>query len=369
MKKVIYTLFVAGVLITSCKKNDPTPEPLPVPTPEPKYTVPTTYTFDNVNYSGQTYRLSMTDELMEYIESANTPNTVLDAVKMKNMYANSNAPFADNTLNTSGKQLKNKVYSDAQPIIETYFDTLAHISQSTVSGSNGTAGVVTSTDGSKKYLLTKTGFDYAERVEKSLMGALMYYQICEVYLSESQIGNSVDNTNVVAGEGTAMEHHWDEAFGYFGAATDFPANTSGLKYWAKYANARNAVLQCNKKLMDAFITGRAAITGKDMATKDAQVIIIKTELERVAVATAISYLNRAKSSFSDDAVRNHVLSEAYTLIDGLRYNSAKKITNEQIEEIKNYIGSNFYTVSTTGLDNAKNKLSTIYGMDSIKDSL
>jgi hypothetical protein len=73
------------------------------------------------------------------------------------------------------------------------------------------AGVVTTKDGAKSYLLSPAGIDYAELVEKSIMGATFYFQATGVYLSEEKTGDAVDNTTVKSGEGTPMEHHWDEA--------------------------------------------------------------------------------------------------------------------------------------------------------------
>jgi len=58
------------------------------------------------------------------------------------------------------------------------------------------------------------------------MGACLYYQATSVYMGASKM--DVDNETIVPGEGTAMQHHWDEAFGYFSVPKDFPLNKSGL---------------------------------------------------------------------------------------------------------------------------------------------
>lgn len=370
-KKSLLIALPVAMLSVSCKKEE-TPEPSNPATTTPTYTVPTTYTFTNVSYIGQTQRLSMVGEMATYMKTGNTSGTVLSASTMKNMYSNTGSPFTDAALNTSGKQIKDKVFSLDQAMFEAYMDTLADVSTSTVAGTSGVAGVVVSpNDASKKYLCGANGIEYSQIIEKGLMGGLMYYQTTAVYLDDAKIGPTVDNTTVVTGQGTNMEHAWDEAFGYFGAPTDFPASAtiSQAKYWAKYCNSRNALLNTNTTLMDAFLKGRAAISNKDNTTKEAQRTIIRDTWEKVIAATIISYINVSKASISDDAVRNHALSEGLGMLMNLKYNPTKKITNAQITQVENYIGRNLYNVSITNLDAAKDLLSTVYGLDSVKNNL
>ncbi|MCG3166706.1 MAG: hypothetical protein POELPBGB_02486 [Bacteroidia bacterium] len=348
------------ILVQSCKPDDN----------EPQYDVPTTYNFTNVNYSGQTTRLDMMGELLTYIKSANAGGVVLDAQKMKDMFANENSQFTDAALNTSGKQLKNKCFPTDVAYYESLFDAAAVASQSTNPGSNGVAGIVTSTtDATKKYLQSENGFEYAQIIEKGLMGAIIYYQAVGHYLTEDEVGDAVDNTTVTPGEGTPMEHHWDEAFGYFGVPIDFPGTTTGSRYWGKYSNEMDAVLQTNVVMMNAFLKGRAAISNKDMETKNEQISIISQNWERIAAGTAIHYLNEAKEAIGNDAVRNHTLSECLGFLKALQYNPNKIITSAELQQVIDHIGDNFYEVTLTDLDNARNLLSTIYGMDDIKDTL
>src|SRR5690606_22863517 len=123
------------------------------------------------------------------------------------------------------------------------------------------------------YLCDENGVEYTQLIEKGLMGAVFYYQIAAVYLGEDKLGPQVVKAS--------RQHHWDEAFGYFGVPVDFPTNVSGIRFWGKYTDSRNALLGCNKKLMDAFLLGRAAIDNDDTETMNAQVTIIRDELERV----------------------------------------------------------------------------------------
>jgi hypothetical protein len=361
----IYFLFFAIIMMSvSCKKEE---TPLPMPDPKPTYTVPTTYNFSNVNYTGQTQRLAMLDVLSSYMKSGNTSGIVLDAQKMKDIYSNTGNPFSDASLNTSGKQLKNKTYSADQTLFEAYFDSLAQASQSTTVGSNGVAGVVSgSSDPSKKYLFDKNGIEYNQLITKGLMGAAFYYQAVSAYLENIV---TADNNTVITGEGTKMEHNWDEAFGYLGVPIDFPSNITGIKYWGSYSNQRNAVLSSNSVIMNAFLKGRAAISNKDNTARDEARTTIRDTWEKICVGSAIHYINAAKTHLTDDALRNHELSECLGFVMSLKYSNVRKITDAQIAQVQAFIGNNLYNVTTANLDNAKNLLVAIYGMDNIKDSL
>ncbi len=359
------TLALGGISFASCKKEDPHPSPV-----SPAYTVPTTYNFANVDYSGQTYRLDMMAALSTYMKTGNTQNTVLSAVQMKNMFSNSGSPFNDSALDNCGKQIKNKVYAPDQAMFEAFMDSLALASTSTVSGSNGVAGVVVSvSDPAKKYLCDANGIEWGQVIEKGLMGGCFYYQATAHYLDAAQIGIGVDNSVVVPGEGTAMEHHWDEAFGYFGVPVDFPGNLVGIRYWGKYCNERDALMGTNATMMNAFLTGRAAISNNDHARKDAQVTIIRQNWDKYLAATIISYINKAKTNIADDAQRNHSLSEAIGFLTAMKYNPVRLADNTQIAQVRGHIGTNLYNVTIPNLDMARDLLSSIYGLESIKTTL
>lgn len=360
------------VFLSSCKKDTKDPEPTPdtVTPPNSAYTVPSTYNFENVNYTGQTQRLDMVAEMKAYMNTGNTKGTVLNAQKLKDMYENVNSPFSDASLNTAGKKIKDKVFGPDQALFETFMDNIAAASQSTVDGSNGTAGVVVSSgDPSKKYLCDSNGVEWTQVIEKGLMGALMYYQTTAVYLSADKIGSGVDNTNVTSGQGTAMEHHWDEAFGYFAVPKDFPAVTTGMRFWGKYCNDRNAQISSNATIMNAFIKGRAAISNKDYTTRDEQVTIIRNNWEKVIAATIISYVNSTKAKITDDGIRNHNLSEIKGFLMNLKYNPDKKITATQLSNLETLLGNNFYTITISNLDQIKDELSAIYDLNSVKNNL
>lgn len=336
----------------------------------PSYDVPATYSFANVDYSGQEARIAMLGEIDTYIKTGNN-GEVLDAQKLKNMYANTNSPFADASLNAAtSKQLKNKTISVAVAQFEGFFDAVVAASQTAgATAQNGTAGILTSADGTKKYLVDGNGVEYGQVISKGLMGAVFYNQAVEGYLTAEKIGPTVDNTTVTPNTGTTMEHHWDEAFGYFGAPKDFPTNLNNLKYWSSYSNKVNLAIGSNKTIMDAFLKGRAAISAKDMAGKDAAATTIRNEWERIVAASAILELNAAKKNVADQALKSHYLSEALGFVMSLQYKSDRKLSDAKRNEVLAKIGTNFWTTTSTDIAAAVDIISAAYNLDNVKAQL
>lgn len=356
-------LLLMTLVIVSCGEDEPI-----------GYEIPTTYTFDNVSYSGQTQRLAMLQEIKNYMETANTAGNSVSADRLKAMFENdaANAGFVQ-TYDDS-KQLKSKTFENQQIIFENLFEDFESESQSIVPAVNGTAGVQVSLDGSKAYFVNSNGLEYTQIIEKGLMGACFYYQATAVYFGEDKM--NVDNITVEAGEGTAMEHHWDEAFGYLGVPTDFPTNTDGLNFWGKYVDKRNAVLGTNMTIMNSFLKGRAAISNDDLTARDEAIVEIRNTWELVSASTAIHYLNSALANYNDDALRNHALSEVAAFVYSLQFNPLKKVTNAQVDNLLILIGGdsdfanmNFYLPTESGLQSAKDALATYYSLEDKKDDL
>ncbi|CAA6803644.1 MAG: Unknown protein [uncultured Aureispira sp.] len=356
------------------------------PDDEFSYTVPETYSFENVSYSGQSARLDMMAEITSYIKTAHISNaSPLDAAKIKDMYGdNTGNHFSTTDLNNSTKQLKSKTLSTAQNSFEAYMDAVALASQSTnMTASNGQAGIGTSTDNAgvtKSYLFNENGIELTQVIEKGLMGACFYYQGTSVYMGAGKMDvNSVDNTIVTDGEGTEMEHHWDEAFGYWGVNKDFPINTTDIRFWGKYTNVHEVVYPLNKKMMDAFIKGRAAISAQDIETRDAQIIILRKNWELVVAATSIYYLNNVKDDLTTDpSAAYHGLSEVFGFISALKFGTgASGITEIQVNTIlsdlfgdSDALQANNYTVTLVKIEAAKTALAAIFtDLESVKDSL
>ena len=311
---------------------------------------PKTYNFENVSYSGQTTRLETLEELTTEMKKGNDGNEV-----------SSTDLYAIYTKDVGGKKLHNKVHSEYEAQFKTWFDALEKASKSKVAGKSGVAGVVTSNDGDKKYLFDENGIEYTQLVEKGLMGALMYHQATSVYFGSPKM--DVDNEEVTEGQGTKMQHHWDEAFGYFPAEqkSDNAAHTLKNKYWGKYASKTDKVgLKSSEKILNAFIAGRHAINTKDNKTRDAKITEIRKEWELIVAGTAIHYLNAASQNLNDDALRNHELSEARAFIFSLRFNPDSKVSHMESEAFIAALGTDFYNTKRENINTVIELLAVKY---------
>ncbi|NEN24317.1 DUF4856 domain-containing protein [Cryomorpha ignava] len=384
IKISLLALGLSTLLLTSCSEDDDSPA---TENPPQGYTVPETYNFTDgngnstVNFSGQTERLDQLSELTSKMKSANNAGTAISAQDLKDMFANVNNDGNGNFSFTSSKQLRDKCatqFSNAEEVkseFETMMDDLAAISQATVAGEtngqNGVAGIVQSPDGGP-YLMTANGQEYTQLISKGLMGAVFYHQMTSYYLTDAKIGDAVDNSTAVnPGEEkyyTDMEHHWDEAFGYFTSATNFPEEGTD-RFWGEYSNVVDPQLGSNAKLMNAFLTGRAAISNDDMTTKNQQRDIIIAEMERVVAATAIHYMNKARDQFANDAKRNHFLSEGSGFISSLRFNTSSTLTPQEINSLEAMLGDNFYEVTISDILSIRDELSDTFGMNAFKNDL
>ncbi len=373
MKNLNFTFYAISMgitflfLVSSCKKENQ------------GYEIPQTYQFDNVNYSGQTYRLSMLTELSTYLKSANVyqANALL-ATRIQNMFTNTNNPFSDTSLNNSGKRLSDKLASSELNTFSQLLDSIAFVSLSTANNNptQGLSGIMTNSAGTKSYLVNSKGVELAQLIEKGLMGACFYYQSTAVYLGEGKM--NVDNETIVPGEGTTMEHHWDEAFGYLGVPRDFPANLTGIQFWGKYLNDRNSLMGLNSSLMNDFIAGRAAISHNDLGERDVKITSIRRNWELIVAATALSYLNKAIAAYNTDAAeKHHSLSEGYAFIYSLKFGGNATITSSSVDAIlislggtSNLLQIDFYNTSLAQIQNAKDALlSQFSSLQNIKDSL
>jgi hypothetical protein len=359
MKNYISLLIISLIIVLShsaCQKTD-----------DLTYTIPTTYNFENVDYIGQSLRIEMLEELAAYTKSANTTGSnPLSAATMIDMYINNNAPFSNPDLNTSIRQLKNKVVISIQNKMESYMTAQETASLSTNQVATATqAGILTSNDGNESFLFNENGVELAQIIEKGLAVSCLYYQSSIVYLGDTKM--SVDNKAVTTGKGTNMEHHFDEAFGYFGAPIDFPGNISGLKLWAKYSNKVNSILGCNSKVMNAFFKGRAAISAEDYDARDIARQTIKTEWEIILAAVGISYLNDARENSADPALCYHYLTEAYAFIMGLKYGASKSIPDAEVDNILTALAAsadplqaNFYGTTDQDINTAINTITNTF---------
>lgn len=365
MKNTLILLFLTvGFLVLSCEKESNNPD----------YDIPDTYDFDNVTYSGQTDRLGMLYELQAEIKKAAVENKQLNREQLLAMYTNDPSQAGWQGSYDESKQLKSKTFSAYQDLFSAVLSDAAAKSQNLQSASEGQAGVISNTAGDKKYYVNENGLEYAQIVAKGLMGALLYYQSTGWYLGDEKM--NVDNEEITPGKGTSMEHHWDEAFGYWGVPKDFPGNTDGLYFWGSYTKGRSGHLGISQPLMNEFIKGRAAISAGDLDTRDEARKEIKRLWEQVAASSAIHYMNGSSQDFEDTGARLHQLSEGVGFIFSLLFNDQRSLNEQEVFDLieklggsRNLMEVNLYQTDKESILEVRDWLSERFGLEEIKAEL
>ena len=365
----------AIISFTSCGTNDDDDD-------DNSYTIPDTYVFtdadgnNTVSFSGQTQRKDMLGEITTYMKTGNS-GSVVDAQQLRNMYSNSNYTWLQDgsnpdeyNLNESTKQLQNKTGNGRpdEADIQNYFLTLM---DGLGAASNGTDGEILG-----GYLQSATtGKEWVQLIEKGLMGACFYHNISTYYLGDSKM--NVDNTTPVDTDAgkyyTEMEHHWDEAYGYFTDQIDYDFDADEKRFWGKYAGgSREELLGTATAIYDAFRTGRAAITADDLDTRDNQISIIREYTELAVGGTAIYYLNKAfddLSSGADVGQKNHHLAEAEAFIYGLMFGGEASFSNTEVMSMINAM-SNYNNLTGADILSIRDQIATGLGIsDSNRDNL
>jgi len=360
-KSAFFLSLVGAVAITSCKEDDDTVKPS---TEIPSYTVPATYTFTGVDYSASTNRVKMAVELNSYLGSATT--TILVQAKADNLFNNTNAPFANTALNTSGVNLVEKT-ADVS-VYKGFIDQqVINSSSNATAASNGTAGFVPR--GTGKILVGPQGLEYNQAVAKGMMGSLFFK---EAMLILANVKNQ-DNATQANGA-TAMEHKWDEAFGYLAVPMDYDtakvyASTDANKplLWGGYLRERGRAIKSGGIIFEAFRKGRAAIGAKDYAVRDQQIKTIQENWERLAGAAALAYVTSPMASSADLGTRFHALSEGYGFVLSLKFRAAgSKLSETDYQRLVTIMNTNFYTLVNepgfTKLKEAEAILKTTYSL-------
>jgi len=364
MKKIFFpVLAIAVFTLNACKKdnNGPVVEP---------YTVPETYSFQNVDYKEATARVRMLDGINKYASKTQSSmdKVTLDQTKVDNMWTNSNSPFDTAWLNTSGVSISEKT---ADPdTYKGYLDELVAASaQDLTPAANGTAGYIARNSG--KILVNANGLEFVQAIQKGTMGAALFK---EATLLLDQVPGS-DNTKNIEGTGTAMAHNFDLAFGYFSVPENYDTTTAFatenkpvLLFWGNYIRERGLYINAHEILWKAFRTGRAAIAANDTKVVTEQVDIIKEYWEKVAAAAAWAYITAPQSQSGNLASQFHGLSEGFGFVSSLKYRpSSSSLTAENYTKLTAILGpeANFYDLvndaSFTKLNEAKDILRAAYG--------
>ena len=184
--------------------------------------------------------------------------------------------------------------------------------------------------------VTESGIDLAELLQKLLLGALAFHQAADDYTDGDVAGKGLLSDNTVP-DGDApystLEHAWDEALGYFGAAATYGEFTAaGLAAGPVYADVDGsggidifrehnfgACVNAAKRdvgattatdfmgtAWSAFRTGRALITRADgvldadeMSQLEAQRDLAIGAWEAAIAATVVHYINEVLVIMAD----------------------------------------------------------------------
>lgn len=270
-------------------------------------------------------RLLMFRAINTYNGTAVGTGATLDATVLKNMFANTGSPFsgtANAGLNTSGVQLRGVTASSLSAMdaekerqtIEAGFTAIATASKSvSATASEGKAGKLGT------YLVDEKGIEWAQIIQKGLIGAFQLDYISNVLLSDKNL--SADNLTLVSGKKyTQLEQNWDEIYGILTANPIYGAKatstSSGESFMGSY------IWEYNKddfpKIYPALLKGRAAIVNNDMNMLKAQVATLRPALEKAIAQAALGYLAKWKSG-TTDAARAHAIGEGVGFIYSLRY--------------------------------------------------
>lgn len=251
----------------------------------------------------------------------------------------------------------NKTYQ-ADSIADTL---LSIIKTNALNGQIGTRAVYT----------TENGIDASELLHKTLLGSVLYYQ--GTNLLNTLFNNS--NTTLVSGTNyTAMEHAWDEAFGYYGASIDLNSytNTNLTNPNGNYHDTNaNYVIEANGEynfnfvtqaatlaldnpsqtnynslIFEAFLTGRAGITNKNDTIRRQQATIIVEQWEKLLANNALYHANLLSIEVANIGTPNQntaAINQHWSAMIGyilaLQYNSQKIIAQTQIAQLKTSAGN------------------------------
>lgn len=323
----------------------------------PKIEEPATYSFlrdgqSSVSFSGQTARIQMAEELSSAMVDFDkaTELSLLEMFRNETEAGGDANPFSNADLNASTKSIKSKVAASSDyfsantansAAIKANFESWIKNQVSVVFPNENTlaeAGVAGQiADGSSTRYVNEQGLEYNQAVAKSLIGALMADQALNNYLSPAVLDageNKSNNDNGVIEDGktyTAMEHKWDEAYGYlYGTSADASTPNASIGSDDSFLNKYIGRVEGDadfagiaEDIYKAFKLGRAAIVAKEYTVRDEQAAIIRTKISEVIGVRAVYYLQQGKKAISqttpDMGAAFHDLSEGFGFVYSLQF--------------------------------------------------
>ena len=314
--KLLYILPFMVAMFIGCEDNNDDPvTDTTIPTP-------LTYEFESrfsegessVSYNGQVVRNLLINDIKGQFKGGN-------GTKVLSMMANDDA--SAQILTSAGTTVQS-VYHDIST--SHLNDRLTAVSSIVIPGWDLNAGDLLGGWATELGTLeadettNANGLRLDQLAQKTLWGAVSFWQATSKYMSKIPTDD-----NSISDEGdpyTAMEHHWDESFGYFGAARDYntgysddndrksdpyyDSNGDGSIDFKTEYNAGWAVTAAKRDLVDgvsvdydftgtimnAYLEGRTLIHNQAPLSEIlAQRDIITTTWEKVVAAVTIHYIN------------------------------------------------------------------------------
>ena len=365
---------------------------------------PSTYDFasrfndgeSSVSYTGQVVRNVLIKDLKSLASSG---SAATDSATMIDLFRNGGASAADllnpqlqtkwsdfsNTKNLSGKIASEIMLGFGKTPTDQMYEWFSQVASGT--------------------LITADSLELNQVIGKGLSGVVGYYQGTSVYMPKID----TDDNSVASSDGAAytdMEHHWDESFGYFGAARDYNTmyTDTGLKGktvsydsnadgsidykteycfdWAYYAgkwDAKCADAGCTSDndltgtIMNAYLEGRTLIHNQEALTAiQAQRTIVVNTWEKLVAASVIGYINSVISKIAPESTASvyHSWAEMRAFAMALQYNSYMQISLTDLTSIITDMGNAppataDYAAYTTKLQAMKTKLQTAYSFADI----
>ena len=355
---------------------------------------PETYAFtreeeSTVSFPQQTDILNQLTELQTYLGTADAGDLIVEQALL-DMFANTGGNGGGNFSFSSDQQLDAKAFA-ADLTANLFEDFFAGAALASTAGNMGTtaedgaAGLLTREVEGSTILVDESGRVLSQVIEKGLMGSVLYNEIYNTYLTDALIGDGIENVSLSLGTNyTEMENNIDQAFGYWGAPVDFSSDwpmdrTAEATFWSNYSNIIDGVsedeLNTNNSVMEAFIAARTAIVNNDPAERNAQRDSLYQQLDLVAAAVAVHFINEAISAVDagNSGEQMYALSNAWGFVNALRYSPRKELTDAEITTIMGTdfgAGGNFWMATADGLNAAKTQLVTAYpDLTALQDDL
>ena len=363
----------------------------------------------SVSYSGQVVRNLLVNDIKTQI---GTDAGSGDATTLLSMMANDD-PNRMILTSTTPSSMQTKYHDISSSHLN---DRLDAVSDYILPGYEMNAGDAISawvTDAVTNGKTNADGIRLDQMVQKTLWGAVAYWQGTSKYMSK--IPND-DNTMSDDGDPyTAMEHHWDESFGYFGAARDYntgysddnarkttqnDSNGDGSidfktefnSGWGITAAKRDLVdgvsvdYDFTGTIMNAYLEGRTLIYNQ--APLDEILVqrdIILNTWEKVVAAVTIHYVNDVAADMASlypadsnagplsdlSADLNNHWGEMRGYANGLLYNDFKVISDSDLNTILTTMGTSpvypedgetvFYNYHEMLVTTVKSLLQNAYG--------